>query len=156
MPRCHGNTIRDPNVFYNVFEDHQKKINSSVQSHYNFQKLMDTNSYSISVSIMMLLCLLMPAVSITLVPAFPFIVYATYKLISLKCQISVIWLVETACIFLIFFIFTVQISMEFKGRKIEAGKNNSFGKQKNLKNSKQSKLSSVIFYNIYNTYSSYN
>ena len=46
--------------------------------------------------------------------------------------------------------------MEFKGRKIEAGKNNSFGKQKNLKNSKQSKLSSVIFYNIYNTCSSYN
>ena len=32
--------------------------------------------------------------------------------LSLKCKISAIWLVETACIFLIFLIATVQISME--------------------------------------------
>ena len=36
---------------------------------------------------------------------------------------------------LIFFIFTTQISMELKARKVEAGKNNSLGKQKLLKNS---------------------
>ena len=46
--------------------------------------------------------------------------------------------------------------MECKARKIEAGKNNSFGKQKNFKNSKQTKLSSVITYNIYNICNSYN
>ena len=34
------------------------------------------------------------------------------------------------------FIFAVQISMECKARKIEAGKNNPFGKQKILKNRK--------------------
>ena len=35
-----------------------------------------------------------------------------YSLLSLKCKISAIWLVETACIFLIFLIATVHISME--------------------------------------------
>ena len=44
------------------------------------------------------------------------------------------------------FIFAVQTSMECKARKIEAGKSNSFGKQKILKNSKQSKSSIVITY----------
>ena len=44
--------------------------------------------------------------------------------LSLKSQISVIWLVKTKCIFLIFFILTVQISMECIARKIETGKNN--------------------------------
>ena len=65
------------------------------------------------------------------------------------------WLVKTACIFLILFIFTVQISMECIARKIEAEKNSSFGKQKISKNSKQSKPSSVITYNIYSIYNSY-
>ena len=45
--------------------------------------------------------------------------------------------------------------MEYTARKIEAEKNNSFGKQKHLKNSKQFKPSSVITYNIYNIYNSY-
>ena len=40
------------------------------------------------------------------------IVHGTYVLLSLKCKITAIWLVETACIFLIFLIATVQISME--------------------------------------------
>ena len=44
--------------------------------------------------------------------------------LSLKSQISVIWLVKTKCIFLIFFILTVQISMECIARKIETGKSN--------------------------------
>ena len=35
-----------------------------------------------------------------------------YCNLSLKCKISPIWLVETACIFLIFLIATAQISME--------------------------------------------
>ena len=35
-----------------------------------------------------------------------------YFHLSLKCKISAIWLVETACIFLIFLIATVQISMD--------------------------------------------
>ena len=75
--------------------------------------------------------------------------------LSLKSQISVIWLVKTKCIFLIFFILTVQISMECIARKIETGKNNQFGKQEILKNSKQFKPSSVITYSIYNTYNTY-
>ena len=45
--------------------------------------------------------------------------------------------------------------MECIARKIEAGKINSFGKQKISKNSKQSKPSSLIPYNIYNIYNSY-
>ena len=45
--------------------------------------------------------------------------------------------------------------MECIARKIEAGKNNSFGKQKISKNSKQSQPSSVRTYNIYNIYNSY-
>ena len=45
--------------------------------------------------------------------------------------------------------------MEYIARKIEAEKNNSLGKQKNLKNSKQFKPSSVITYNIYNIHNSY-
>ena len=36
------------------------------------------------------------------------------SVLSLKCKISAVWLVETACIFLIFLIPTVQISMECK------------------------------------------
>ena len=35
-----------------------------------------------------------------------------YYYLSLKCNISAIWLVETACIFLIFLIATEQISMK--------------------------------------------
>ena len=35
-----------------------------------------------------------------------------YWRLSLKCKISAIWLVETACTFLIFLIATIQISME--------------------------------------------
>ena len=46
--------------------------------------------------------------------------------------------------------------MECIARKMRREKNNSFGKQKNLKNSKQFKPSSVITYNIYNIYNSYN
>ena len=38
----------------------------------------------------------------------------SYCLLSLKCKISAIWLVETACIFLIFLIATMQISMDVK------------------------------------------
>ena len=45
--------------------------------------------------------------------------------------------------------------MECIARKIEAGKNISFEKQKIFKNSKQSKPPSVITYNIYNIYNSY-
>ena len=46
--------------------------------------------------------------------------------------------------------------MECIARKMRREKNNSFGKQKNLKNSKQFKPSSVITYNIYNICNSYN
>ena len=35
-----------------------------------------------------------------------------YYYLSLKCKISAVWLVETACIFLIFLIATVQMSMK--------------------------------------------
>ena len=35
--------------------------------------------------------------------------YTIVMVLSLKCKISAIWLVETACIFLIFLIATVQI-----------------------------------------------
>ena len=35
-----------------------------------------------------------------------------FSFISLKCKISAIWLVETACIFLVFSIATVQIECE--------------------------------------------
>ena len=45
--------------------------------------------------------------------------------------------------------------MECIPRKIEAGKNNLFGKQNFFKNLKQFKPSSVITYNIYNIYNSY-
>ena len=40
-----------------------------------------------------------------------------YSPSSLKCKISAIWLVETACIFLIFLIATVQISMECESQE---------------------------------------
>ena len=36
---------------------------------------------------------------------------------NLKCKISVIWFVQTVCIFLIFVIAAVQISMEYETRK---------------------------------------
>ena len=39
------------------------------------------------------------------------LIYKLYAL-SFKCKISAIWLVETACKFLIFLIPTVQISLE--------------------------------------------
>ena len=45
--------------------------------------------------------------------------------------------------------------MECLARKIEAGKNDSSGKQKILKNSKQPKPSIVITYNICNIYNKY-
>ena len=41
--------------------------------------------------------------------------------LSLKCKISVIWLIETAFIFLIFLIATVQISMECETQERYAG-----------------------------------
>ena len=44
-----------------------------------------------------------------------------YDLLSLNCKISAIWLVETACIFLIFLIATVQISVECETQESEAG-----------------------------------
>ena len=40
-----------------------------------------------------------------------------YFNLLLQCKISAIWLVETACIFLIFLITTVQISMECETQK---------------------------------------
>ena len=39
----------------------------------------------------------------------------------LKCKISEIWLVETACMFQIILIATVQISMEYETQESEAG-----------------------------------
>ena len=44
-----------------------------------------------------------------------------YRILSLKYKISAIWLVETVCIFLIFLIATVQISMECETQESEAG-----------------------------------
>ena len=41
--------------------------------------------------------------------------------LSLKYKIPAIWLVETACIFLIFLIATVQTSMECETQESEAG-----------------------------------
>ena len=43
------------------------------------------------------------------------------KYLSLKCKISAVWLVETACIFLIFLIATVQISIECETQENEPG-----------------------------------
>ena len=40
--------------------------------------------------------------------------------LSLKCKISAIWLVETTCILLIFLTATVQISMECETQENEA------------------------------------
>ena len=39
----------------------------------------------------------------------------------LKCKISATWLVETACIFLIFLIATLQISMDCETQESQAG-----------------------------------
>ena len=44
-----------------------------------------------------------------------------YKYFSLKFETSAIWLVETACTFLIFLIATVQISLEFETHQRGAG-----------------------------------
>ena len=44
-----------------------------------------------------------------------------YPHLSLKCKISAVRLVGTACIFLIFLIATVQISMECETQESEAG-----------------------------------
>ena len=42
--------------------------------------------------------------------------------LSLKCKISAIWLGETVCIFLIFLIATVQVSMECETQENEVYK----------------------------------
>ena len=44
-----------------------------------------------------------------------------YLLLSLKCKLSAIWLVETSCVFPIFLIATVQISMESETQESEEG-----------------------------------
>ena len=44
----------------------------------------------------------------------------TYLTLSLKCKIFTIWLVETACVLMIFLITTVQISIECETQKREA------------------------------------
>ena len=42
-------------------------------------------------------------------------------MLSLKCKISIIWLVETLCIFLMFLITTVQMSMGCEMQESKAG-----------------------------------
>ena len=44
-----------------------------------------------------------------------------YNNLSLKCKISAIWLVEKECIFLIFLIATVQISMKCEKQESKTG-----------------------------------
>ena len=54
-------------------------------------------------------------------PNFHSFYFDKYYLLSLKCKISVFWLVKTACIFLVFLIATKQISMECETQESLAG-----------------------------------
>ena len=54
-------------------------------------------------------------------PNFHSFYFDKYYLLSLKCKISVFWLVKTACIFLVFLIATMQISMECETQESLAG-----------------------------------
>ena len=44
-----------------------------------------------------------------------------YTKLLLKCEVSAIWLVEKECIFLIFLIATVQISVECETQESKTG-----------------------------------